>query len=109
MNYGDSVGGHLDDISIDKFNGVGGIGLQFINRGHWTERTVLTHVTLGQSVGNTTNGAFTISDGTNSFGYTRALDTGINLYKTTVTSTAASVTLTSGSTTATVTSGGSRA
>lgn len=107
LNYGDLVGGHLDDIDIDNFNGKGGIGLQFINRSHWTERTRLTRVVLGRSGGNSVNRAFTVSGSPYaSFGYTREEDVRINLWAMPVTVTVASVTLTAGSTSATVASGG---
>lgn len=107
LNYGDLTGGHLDDIEIDNFNGKGGIGLQFINRSHWTERTLMTRIAFGRTGGNSTNWAFTVSGSSfASFGYTRALDVRFGLWSTPVTATVASVTVTSGSVTATVASGG---
>ncbi|GAB3867403.1 hypothetical protein GCM10028801_41320 [Nocardioides maradonensis] len=107
MNYGDLIGGHLDDIEIDGFNGMGGIGLQFINRSHWTERTLMTRIEFGRSVGNSANWAFTVAGSPfASFGYTRAIDVRMGLWANPVTATVANVTVTNGSNTATVASGG---
>jgi hypothetical protein len=102
MVYGDMIRGHLDDIFIDNYST--GKALRFLNRSVWTERTLITRLTLGNN--NKIGWAFEVSGGTNSFGYTRALDCALNLDKIANTTTVASVSTTVGSTSATVTGGG---
>jgi hypothetical protein len=81
IHIGDTVGMHLDDIVINRFNGAPtkqqpdlGSGVWFDNVNAFTERTLLTRV---HSNYNTKDFRFTNTGGTDfssSFGYSRFLD-----------------------------------
>lgn len=79
VNYGDIIGGHIDDIVVDNFKGAGGIGWQWINRAMWTERTFITRLQIG--FGNTIGMAYTVAGGQSSFGYQRWSHVGMNISK----------------------------
>ncbi len=82
IQYGDIIGGTLDDIVIEGFTGVGGVGLLFNNQKIWTERTTMQRVwvannTVGWEFENTNSGNPSISV---SWGYSRFLDVRMNTY-----------------------------
>ena len=77
IHYGDTIGGHLDDIHIRNFLGAGSIALWLDNRTNWTERTLMTRVWLQNS---TTDMLVDVNGSSfTSFAYTRILDLRLNV------------------------------
>jgi hypothetical protein len=82
IQYGDIIGGVLDDIVVQGFTGTGSAGFRFNNQTIWTERTLTTRL---WAANNTVNYLFeNTNSGTPaqsvSFGYSRFLDMRCNTY-----------------------------
>ncbi|MGH8398981.1 MAG: hypothetical protein ACRETA_12185, partial [Gammaproteobacteria bacterium] len=75
LEYGDCIGGWLDDLVVENFTTTGAIGIHMNNVTNWTERVLWTRVWVSN---NTTGVMFDVNGGSVSFQYHRILDLRVN-------------------------------